>query len=170
VVCGGHRRGLESRRLANARRGTIPELGSVTLHDREGGWDFREAQLGPDAPEVTHLIRDRDSIFGDVFQRKVNALGIADVVTPKASPWCNGFAERVIGTLRRECTDHIIPLGERHLGRVLREFVAYYNSGRCHQGLDGDAPVSRRRWRVEDGDVQATPVLGGLHHVYSRAA
>jgi transposase InsO family protein len=129
-----------------------------------------EALGDDDAPEVTHLIRDRDSIFGDVFQRKVSVFGIEDVVTPKASPWCNGFAERVIGTLRRECTDHIIPLGERHLGRVLREFVAYYNSGRCHQGLDGDSPTPRRRWRIEDGDVQAKPVLGGLHHVYSRAA
>jgi len=129
-----------------------------------------EAVSGEDAPDVTHLIRDRDSTFGDVFQRRIAALGIDDVVTPKASPWCNGFAERVIGTLRRECTDHIIPLGERHLGRVLKEYVAYYNAGRCHQALDGDAPVPRRQWAVEDDNVQATPVLGGLHHVYSRAA
>jgi putative transposase len=129
-----------------------------------------EALGGDDAPEVTHLIRDRDSIFGDAFQRKVAAFGIEDVVTPKASPWCNGFAERVIGTLRRECTDHIIPLGERHLGRVFREFVAYYSTGRCHQGLDGDAPVPRPRCSNDDGAVQAKPILGGLHHLNSRAA
>jgi transposase InsO family protein len=134
------------------------------------GQQLVEALGDEDAPVVTHLVRDRDSIFGDVFQRKVTAFGIEDVVTPKASPWCNGIAERVIGTLRRECTDHIIPLGERHLGSVLREYVAYYNTGRCHQGLDGDSPVPRRRWEVEDGDVQAAPILGGLHHVYSRAA
>jgi transposase InsO family protein len=129
-----------------------------------------EALGGEEALEVTHLIRDRDSIFGDVFQRKVTAFDIVDVVTPKASPWCNGFCERVIGTLRRECTDHIIPLSERHLGSVLREFVAYYNEERCHQALDRNAPVERRRWSSENGDVQAKPVLGGLHHVYSRAA
>jgi hypothetical protein len=119
---------------------------------------------------VLHLIRDRDGIYGNVFRRKVVALGLEDVVTPKASPWCNGFAERVIGTLRRECVDHVIPIGERHLLRVLQEYVEYYNAGRCHQALDGDAPVPRRRWAVEDGDVQAMTVLGGLHHVYSRAA
>jgi transposase InsO family protein len=126
--------------------------------------------MEPDAPEAMMLVRDRDSIYGAVFQRKVAAFGIDDVVTPRASPWCNGFAERAIGTLRRECTDHIIPLGERHLGGVLREYVAYYNEGRCHRSLERDAPVPRRRWSIEDGDVQAAPVLGGLHHVYSRAA
>lgn len=128
------------------------------------------AALGPDAPELTHLIRDRDSIFGDVFQRKVKALGLMDVVTPRASPWCNGFAERVIGTLRRECVDHVIPLGELHLVRVLREYVAYYNKRRCHQSLDGNTPVPRRRWSRADAAVRAKQVLGGLHHVYSRAA
>jgi len=105
-----------------------------------------------------------------VFQRKVKALGLTDIVTPKASPWCNGFVERVNGTLRRECTDHVIPLGELHLVRVLREYVDYYNAGRCHQSLDGDAPVPRRRWSRGDGGVRGQPVLGGLHHVYSRAA
>jgi putative transposase len=129
-----------------------------------------EALGGEDAPEVTHLLRDRDSIFGDVFKRKVKALGLTDIVTPKASPWCNGFVERVNGTLRRECTDHVIPLNEQHLVRVLREFVDYYNAGRCHQSLDGNAPAPRRRWSRADGAVHGQPVLGGLHHVYSRAA
>ncbi len=119
---------------------------------------------------LTHLIRDRDTIYGDVFKRKAKALGLEDIVTPKASPWCNGFAERVIGTIRRECTDHIIPFDERHLLRVVKEFAAYYNRERCHQSLDGDAPVKRRRWSEADGDVTARRVLGGLHHVYSRAA
>ena len=126
---------------------------------------------GPDAPDVRYLVRDRDRIFGEEFQRKATALGLEQVVTPRASPWCNGFCERVIGTLRRECTNHIIAMGERHLLRVVREFVEnYYNIGRCHQSLDGDAPVKRRRWSLGDGAVRATPVLGGLHHVYHRAA
>ena len=76
-----------------------------------------------------NLIRDRDGIYGEIFRRKVSALGLQDVVTPRASPWCNGFAERVIGTIRRECTDRIIPMGERHLLRVLREFVDDYKRG-----------------------------------------
>jgi transposase InsO family protein len=122
------------------------------------------------APEVTHLIRDRNGIYGEVFQRKVNALGLTDVVTPKAGPWCNGFAERVIGSLLRECTDHIISLGERHLLSALQEYVEYYNTGRCHQSLDETSPKPRRRQRVGDGDVQSRLVLGGLHHVYTRAA
>ena len=126
--------------------------------------------IGPGAPEATLLLRDRDGVYGDLFQKKAKALGLKQIVTPRRSPWCNGFCERVIGTIRRECTDHVIPLGERHLLRLLDEYVAYYNSGRCHQSLDGDAPVSRHRWSADDGEVQATPVLGGLHHVYSRAA
>jgi transposase InsO family protein len=129
-----------------------------------------EAVSGEGAPEVTHLILDRDSIFGDVFQRKVAACSIDDIVRPRASPWCNGFAQRVIGTVRRESVDHVVPLGQLHFSRLLREFVAYYNSGRCHQSLGGDAPVPRQRWSKDDGAVQAKPVLGGLHHVHSRAA
>ena len=143
----------------------------VTAHPTAewAGQQLVEA-LGPDAPDVQYLVRDRDRIFGEEFQRKATALGLEQVVTPKASPWSNGFCERVIGTLRRECTNHIIAMGERHLSRVVREYVEYYNAGRCHQSLDGDAPVPRRRWSVGDGEVRATPVLGGLHHVYHRAA
>jgi hypothetical protein len=80
-----------------------------------------EALGDEDVPEATHLIRDRDGIYGHLFQRRVVALGPLDVVTPKASPWCNGIAERVIDTIRRECTDHIIPMGERHLLRAPRD-------------------------------------------------
>ena len=100
-----------------------------------------EALGDEDAPDVTHLLRDRDGIYGHVVQQKVKGLGLEQIVTPRQSPWCNGSCERLIGTLRRECVDHVIPLGELHLVRVLREFVAYYNTRRCHQSLDGDAPV-----------------------------
>ena len=111
-----------------------------------------EALGDDDAPELTHLLRDRDGIYGELFQRKVTALGLRDVITPKASPWCNPFVERVNGTLRRECTDHIIPMGEQHLLRVLQEFIGeYYNTGRCHQSLDGNSPVPRRRQQVGEG-------------------
>jgi putative transposase len=126
--------------------------------------------LGPDAPKARMLVRDRDSIYGELFQRKAKAQRLRHVVTPKAGPWCNGFAERVIGTIRRECTDHFIPMGRRHLSRVLSQFVEYDNGERCHQSLDGEVPIARRRWSDADGDVQSKPVLGGPHHVYSRAA
>ena len=98
----------------------------------------------------------------------VKALGIRQIRSAPRSPWQNAFAERVIGSIRRECTDHIIPFGRRHLMRVLREYVEYYNTSRPHQSLERNAPVLRT---VEaTGEVWAKPVLGGLHHRYYRAA
>jgi len=110
----------------------------------------------------------RDSIFGWEFQRCVESLGIEQIVSAPRSPWRNAFVERVIGTIRRECTDHIIPLSEAHLRRVLREYVKYYNEARTHQSLDGNAPELRVVASV--GEVVGAPVLGGLHHRYSRTA
>ncbi len=99
----------------------------------------------------------------------MKALGIKEVVSSRKSPWQSPFVERVIGTLRRECVDHIIPFGERHLLRVLRRFVgSYYNPARRHASLDGDAPIPRPVEHV--GTVVATPILGGLHHRYGRVA
>ena len=123
-----------------------------------------EALGEDDIPEARHLIRDRDGTYGEVFRAKVDALGLRDVVTPKASPWCNGFAERVIGTIRRECTDHIIPMGERHLLRVLREYARYYNEGRAHLSLGGNSPIPRF---VEDEPVHA--VVGTPYHSNTKA-
>jgi len=97
----------------------------------------------------------------------VRALAVKPLRIAPRSPWQNPFAERVIGTIRRECVDHIIPLGERHLVRVLTEYARYYNESRTHQSSDG-APEPRERKAV--GQIIAKPVLGGLHHVYSRAA
>jgi transposase InsO family protein len=120
-----------------------------------------------EAPRFLH--RDRDSIYGPAFRHRAKALGIDEVISAKQSPWQNPFAERAIGSIRRECTDHIIALGERHLLRTLREYVAYYNQSRTHLSLDRNAPEPRPvEWK--GGDVIATPVLNGLHHTYSRAA
>ena len=115
------------------------------------------------------LIHDRDSIYGREFRAQVRALGIRPVKIARRSPWQNPFVERVIGSIRRECLDHIVPFGERHLLRVLREYLEYHNTARTHQSLDGNAPIPRRR-SSGVGDVVAEPVLGGLHHVYRRAA
>ena len=114
------------------------------------------------------LQRDRDGAFGWAFRQKVKTLGIEELISAPRSPWQNAFVERVVGSIRRECTDHVIPLGEKHLLRTLFEYVDYYNESRAHQSLGGNAPVPRRIKRR--GDVIGTPVLGGLHHRYSRAA
>lgn len=114
------------------------------------------------------LLHDRDGIYGFEFNRTVKALGIRQIRSAPRSPWQNAFVERVIGTLRRECTDHVIPFGRRHLLRTLREYVEYYNASRPHQSLGRNAPIPRQ---VElDGELQAQSVLGGLHHRYFRAA
>jgi transposase InsO family protein len=114
------------------------------------------------------LMRDRDGNYGWEVQRVIKNLGITEVISGPRSPWQNPYVERVIGSIRGECTDHVIPMGEKHLRRVLNEYVAYYNESRTHQSLDGNAPEPRRVQAV--GQVVAEPVLGGLHHRYSRAA
>ena len=113
-----------------------------------------------------HLIRDRDRIYGAVVKSRLRAMGIRDKPTAPASPWQNGFAERLIGSIRRECVDHFIILGEAHLRRILRTYARYYNDIRTHWSLDKDAPVSRPVQRT--GSIKSNPILGGLHHHYVR--
>jgi transposase InsO family protein len=93
-----------------------------------------------------YLVRDRDRIYGSVVTRRLRAMGIRDRPTASASPWQNGFAERLIGSIRRECVDHIIVLGEVHLRRIQRSYASYYNDIRTHRSLDKDAPVSRHHY------------------------
>jgi len=124
-----------------------------------------EAFLWNEAPR--HLIRDRDRIYGSVVTRRLHAMGIRDRPTAPASPWQNGFAERLIGSIRRECVDHVIVLGEVHLRRVLNSYADYYNCVRTHRSLNKDAPVSRPVQRT--GVISSRAILGGLHHHYARA-
>ena len=113
-----------------------------------------------------YLIRDRDRIYGSIVTRRMRAMGIRDKPTAPASPWQNGFAERLIGSIRRECVDHFIVLGEAHLRRILRAYARYYNNIRTHRSLAKDAPVSRPVQRT--GIINSRPILGGLHHHYVR--
>jgi transposase InsO family protein len=113
-----------------------------------------------------YLIRDRDGAYGTVVTRCLRAMGIRDKPISAGSPWQNCFAERLIGTIRRECVDHLIVLGEAHLRRVLVEFAAYYNASRVHRSLNKDAPFHRTIERA--GSITSRPVLGGLHHQYCR--
>jgi transposase InsO family protein len=113
-----------------------------------------------------YLIRDRDGAFGPAYTQRVRAMGIRDHPIAPRSPWQNGYAERLIGSLRRECSDHLIVFGEAHLGRILQAYASYYNQVRTHLALDKDAPDFRRRQLL--GNITALPVLGGLHHHYVR--
>jgi transposase InsO family protein len=115
---------------------------------------------------VRRLIRDRDSIYGSFVTRRIRAMGIRDKPTAPASPWQNGFAERLIGSIRRECVDHFVVLGEVHLRRILQTYARYYNNIRTHRSLDKDAPLSRPVQRT--GIISSRPILGGLHHHYAR--
>jgi transposase InsO family protein len=113
-----------------------------------------------------YLIRDRDGVYGEIFIRRLRSMGIRDRPTAPRSPWQNGYAERLIGSIRRECVDHIIVLGERHLRHVLHSYMDYYNEVRTHLSLNKDAPVSRSVQRA--GHILCRPILGGLHHQYVR--
>jgi transposase InsO family protein len=113
-----------------------------------------------------YMIRDRDCIYGAVVTRRLRAMGIRDKPIAPASPWQNCFVERLIGSIRRECVDHIIVLGDAHLRRVLKSYARYYNDVRTHRSLDKDAPISRTVQRT--GSIKSLPILGGLHHHYAR--
>jgi transposase InsO family protein len=113
-----------------------------------------------------YLIRDRDCVYGAAVTRRLRAMGIRDKPIASGSPWQNGFAERLIGSIRRECVDHVIVLGEAHLRRILTKYAAYYNELRTHRSLGKDAPIHRAIQHV--GRIASGPVLGGLHHHYCR--
>jgi transposase InsO family protein len=113
-----------------------------------------------------HLIRDRDAAYGHAVTRRLAAMGIRDHPTALRSPWQNGHAERLIGSIRRECLDHIVVFGDAHLRRILAAYADYYNDVRPHLSLAKDSPVHRPINRL--GAIFSRPILGGLHHEYCR--
>ncbi len=117
-----------------------------------------------------YLPRDRDGIYGAYFKSRVAGLGIRQVLTAPRSPWQSPYVERIVGSIRRECLDHVIVLDERHLRRILRDYLNYYHSCRTHLSLEKDAPDSRPVQPPELGDVMAIPKVGGIHHYYTRRA
>mgnify|MGYP003666596174 CR=1 FL=1 len=121
-----------------------------------------------DAPK--YLVRDQNHKFSEYFCRQVASVGITEVLTALASPWQNAYAERVIGTLRRECLDHMIILGERHLRRTVKSYSDYYNTVRTHLSLDKDSPEGRVVQFPDNGAIQSRRRCGGLHHEYYRQA
>jgi transposase InsO family protein len=127
-----------------------------------------DAYLDDSAP--SYLLRDRDSIYGHAFRKRVKGLGINEVQTAPHRPWQNPFAERLVGSIRRECLDHVVVLGERHLRRTLTRYFAYYHEARTHLSLDKDAPDVRSVELPEAGRIVEIPEVGGLHHRYVRRA
>ena len=116
------------------------------------------------------MIRDRDGIYGNDFNRTVHALEIKQVLIAPRSPWQNPYVERVIGSIRRECLDHVIVFNGNHLRRVLRGYLHYYHRSRTHLALDKDPPQPRPVEPPTMGRVLEFPEVGGLHHRYSRQA
>lgn len=143
---------------------------NVTEHPT-ASWTARQVLEAIGLDNVpTYLLRDRDAIYGRAFSQRMASVGLTEVVTAPRSPWQNPYVERVIGSIRRECLDHTIIVGERHLRRVVRNYVEYYNGVRTHLSLDKDAPAHRPTHPPEVGSIKSKPHCGGLHHEYLRAA
>jgi len=143
---------------------------NVTSNPTADWTSLQLIQAYPFDTSPRYLIRDRDSIYDQQVVDTLYMLGIKQVVISRRSPWQNGFCERIIGTIRRDCLDHVIVLNERHLRRVLKEYLTYYHRSRTHLGLGKDAPEPRATQAPDTGPVVAEPVLGGLHHRYYREA
>jgi len=116
------------------------------------------------------LIRDRDGIYGYAFRKRVENMGIEEIMIAPHSPWQNPYIERTVGSIKRECLDHVIVLNERHLRRILRDYFEYYHESRTHLSLQRNAPIERAVEPQSKGRVVAIPQVGGLHHRYRRAA
>ena len=123
----------------------------------------------PDETAPRWLLRDRDRIYSEAFRRRVAGMGIAEVVSSPMSPWQSPYIERLIGSIRRECLEHVIVINRSHLHRILRTYLGYYHRSRTHLSLDKDAPDSRPIC-PPFGKIIVTPEVGGLHHRYDRRA
>jgi putative transposase len=124
----------------------------------------------PNDAAPSYLLRDRDQVYGELFRHRVKGMGIGEVRTTPHSPWQNPFAERLIGSIRRECLNHVLVLSERHLRRILTRYFRYYQQARTHLALDKDAPDYRPVNRPEAGRIVQLAEVGGLHHRYIRQA
>ena len=152
--------------LSHTRRGVI-HFNVTTNPTAE--WTTQQILVGlPWDTAPQYLLRDRDRIYGDWFRRRVKSMDIEEVLTAYQSPWQNPYVERLHGSIRRECTDHIIVLGENHLRRLLRSYFAYYHEDRTHLGLERETPLQRpvSSRASPSAKLVELPRLGGLHHRY----
>ncbi len=154
--------------LRHARRRIVHF--NVTAHPTARWTAQQVVEAFPFDEASRFLIRDRDGIYGQDFRARIKHMGIEEVVIAPRSPWQNPFAERVIGSIRRECLDHVIVFNEPHLVRTLARYFEYYHQSRTHLSLSRNAPIPRRVELPSEGRVIAIPQVGGLHHRYMRAA
>ena len=143
---------------------------NVTAHPTAEWTRQQLVEAFPWDPAPRYLLRDRDSIYGAVFKQEARNLDIEEVVTAYRSPWQNPFVERLIGSIRRECTNHIIVFSKVSLRRILKSYFLYYADSRTHLALDKDAPNPRVVQSSETGPVVEIPQVRGLHHRYERRA
>jgi len=163
-----NRAALAMENLALRQQPTVLER-SVTHPTAE--WTARQViQAFPYEEAPRFLLRDRDGIYGAHFRECLKHFEIEEVKIAPRAPWQNLYVERLIGSIRRECLDHVIVLNEDHLHRILTEYFAYYHHARTHLALGRNAPMPRAVEPPEKGEVVSTPYLGGLHHLYTRAA
>jgi len=150
--------------LGHGRRRLIHYAVTARPTARWIGQQIVEAFPWDEAPE--YLVRDRDAVYGEVVKRRLRGMGIRDRPIAPSSPWQNAYAERLIGSIRHECTDHVIVFNERHLHWIMSAYARYYNQARTHLALEKDAPIGRS---IEQfGHIIAEPVVAGLHHRYAR--
>ena len=143
---------------------------NVTTHPT-GRWTAQQiVEAFPYETAPRYLLRDREGIYSPYFADRVRGMGIEEVLIAPRSPWQSPYVERMIGSIRRECLDHVLVINEGHLLRVLREYFAYYHDSRPHQSLEGNAPRPREIEPPSQGRIVAEPQVGGLHHRYRRAA
>jgi putative transposase len=154
--------------LAHHRRRVVHF--NVTEHPTAAWAAQQIVDAFPDEAAPAYLLRDRDQVYGQTFRHRAKGMGIREVVTAPQSPWQNPFAERLIGSIRRECLNHMLVLGERHLRRILTRYFAYYHQARTHLALGKDAPDSRPIEFPVTGKIVRLPEVGGLHHRYIRQA
>src|SRR3989454_1563364 len=154
--------------LAHARRRVLHF--NVTEHPTAAWTAQQIVDTFPDDSAPSYLLRDRDSVYGHVFRQRVKGMGVGEVLTAPHSPWQNPFAERLIGSIRRECLNHVLVFGEAHLRRLLTRYFEYYHQSRTHLSLDKDAPDVRAVELSDAGRIVEIPEVGGLHHRYVRRA
>ena len=154
--------------LAHHRRRVVHF--NVTEHPTAAWTAQQMLEAFPEDTAPRYLIRDRDQIYGECFRHRLRDLSSTEVLTAPQSPWQNPFAERLVGSIRRECLDHAIVLGERHLRRILKSYFDYYLGSRTHLSLAEDAPATRIVQGPEAGEIVEITQVGGLHHRYERRA
>jgi putative transposase len=143
---------------------------NVTAHPASEWAAQQIAEAFPWDTAPRYLLHDRDSIYGGPFRQRVRGMGVREVLTAPQSPWQNPYAERLIGSVRRECLDHIVVFSESSLRRTLKSYFDYYHGARTHLSLEKDAPETRPVQPPELGSVVERPEVGGLHHRYERRA